>query len=71
MMINSVLTDWSNVLNDLYDKHKLSIEQAIDNKDVEVYPARQLVFAAFNSFAVCDLKVVIIGQDVCFFIKLV
>lgn len=63
LLANSVMTDWANLLNELYDKHKRSIEQAINNKEVVVYPERHLIFAAFDSFPINELKVVIIGQD--------
>lgn len=67
-LTNDIITDWSIVLNDILAKHHPTIRKTIGdadetNQDVSVYPARHLVFSAFNSFNTNELKVVIIGQD--------
>ena len=58
---------WNVILSDLLEKYdienKLIEESKKYNYEIQVLPKKELVFNAFNHFDLCDLKVVIIGQD--------
>jgi uracil-DNA glycosylase len=58
---------WNVILSKLLEKYdienKLIEESKKYNYEIQVLPKKELVFNAFNHFDLCDLKVVIIGQD--------
>ena len=58
---------WNVILSELLGKYdienKLIEESKKYNYEIQVLPKKELVFNAFNHFDLCDLKVVIIGQD--------
>ena len=58
---------WNNILIKLLNKYdienKLIEEDKKYNGEIKILPKKELVFNAFYHFDLCDLKVVIIGQD--------
>ena len=68
MFVELIQNNFVNViLSDLLEKYdienKLIEESKKYNYEIQVLPKKELVFNAFNHFDLCDLKVVIIGQD--------
>ena len=71
-LIESINTDWSSLLLQVYDNNVSDFEllekqlnkETIDFEGLkEIYPPENIIFKTFDFFNVNDLKVVILGQD--------
>ena len=58
---------WNIILKELLNKYnienKLIKINEIHNNDIKILPKNELILNAFSYFDICDLKIVIIGQD--------
>jgi uracil-DNA glycosylase len=62
-LVKEVNTDWKQVLLESIHPHASIIDAMLEKEPLDIFPASDKIFAAFDKFDQQDLKVVIVGQD--------